>query len=38
MYADTYEEAVEMFNEWIQERIDNLYRMAEEAKKHMVIL
>lgn len=38
MYADTYEEAVEMFNELIQQRIDNLYRMAEEAKKHMVIL
>lgn len=36
MYADTYEEAVEMFNELVQKRIDNLYQMAEKAKADMI--
>lgn len=36
MYADTYEEAVEMFNELVQQRIDNLYQMAEKAKADMI--
>lgn len=36
MYADTYEEAVEMFNELVQQRIDNLYQMAEKAKSDMI--
>lgn len=36
MYADTYEEAVEMFNELVQQRIDNLYQMAEKAKTDMI--
>lgn len=36
MYADTYEEAVEMFNELVQQRIDNLYQMAERAKADMI--
>ena len=36
MYADTYEEAIEMFNELVQQRIDNLYQMAEKAKADMI--
>ena len=36
MYADTYEEAVEMFNELVQQRIDNLYQMAERAKADII--
>lgn len=36
MYADTYEEAVEMFNELVQQRINNLYQMAEKAKADMI--
>lgn len=36
MYADTYEEAIEMFNELVQTRIDNLNRMAREAEKDMI--
>ena len=35
-YADTYEEAVEMFNELVQKRIDELNRMANEAIKDMI--
>lgn len=36
VYADTYEEAVEMYNEYVQDRIDNLYRMIESAKLDMI--
>ena len=38
VYADTYEEAVEMYNELVQKRIDNLHRMIESAKLDMVEL
>ena len=38
MYADTYEEAVEMYNELIQQRINNLKRMIDEAEKEKIIL
>lgn len=33
MYADTYEEAVELYNELVQKRIDNLYRLIKDAEK-----
>lgn len=36
MYADTYREAVEMYNNLVQERIDNLYQMIESAKKDII--
>lgn len=36
MYADTYEEAVEMYNDLVQRRIDNLRRMIESAKSDMI--
>jgi len=36
MYADTYEEAVEMFNRLVQKRINNLYRLIENAKSDMI--
>lgn len=36
MYADTYEEAVEMYNDLVQRRIDNLQRMIESAKSDMI--
>lgn len=36
-YADTYEEAVEMYNEFVQERIDNLKRMIDSAEKDKII-
>lgn len=35
-YADTYEEAVEMYNELVQQRIDNLNRMVKEAEKDKI--
>lgn len=35
-YADTYKEAVEMYNELVQQRINNLNRMAKEAEKHKI--
>lgn len=37
IYADTYEEAVEMYNELVQKRIDNLYRMINEAEKDKIV-
>ena len=37
MYADTYEEAVEMYNELVQKRIENLERMIESAKLDMIV-
>lgn len=36
MYADTYEEAVEMYNDLVQRRIYNLQRMIESAKSDMI--
>jgi hypothetical protein len=35
-YADTYEEAVDLFNSLVQKRIDNLLEMAEDAKKDFI--
>lgn len=35
-YADTYEEAVELFNSLVQKRIDNLIEMAEDAKNDFI--
>ena len=35
-YADTYEEAIELFNSLVQKRIDNLLEMAEDAKKDFI--
>ena len=32
-YADTYDEAVDLFNSLVQKRIDNLLKMVEDAKK-----
>ena len=36
VYADTYEEAIDMYNELVQKRIDNLQRMIELAKSDMI--
>lgn len=36
LYADTYEEAVEMYNGLVQERISNLRRLIESAKSDMI--
>lgn len=36
MYADTYKEAVEMFNELVQNRIDGLNKMVEKAKSDFI--
>ena len=35
-YADTYDEAVEMYNELVQQRIDNLKRMIDSAEKDKI--
>lgn len=35
-YADTYEEAVEMYNELVQKRIDNLKLMIKEAENDKI--
>lgn len=35
-YADTYEEAVDLFNALVQKRIDNLLEMVEDAKKDFI--
>lgn len=35
-YADTYEEAVEMYNELVQKRIDRLKAAIEDAKKDFI--
>lgn len=37
LYADTYEEAVEMYNELVQQRIDNLRRMIAVAETEKII-
>lgn len=37
LYADTYEEAVEMYNELVQKRISKLEQMIEEAKKDLIL-
>lgn len=36
IYADTYEEAVEMYNELVQKRIDKLYQMIESSKSDLI--
>lgn len=36
MYADTYEEAVEMYNELVQKRIDNLYNMIKDTENDKI--
>ena len=36
MYADTYEEAIEMYNELVQKRIDNLYCMIKDAEQDKI--
>lgn len=38
MYADTYTEAVEMYNELVKERIDNLYELIKSAEKDIIFL
>lgn len=35
-YADTYEEAVDMYNELVQKRIDRLKAAIEDAKKDFI--
>ena len=35
-YADTYEEAVDLFNALVQKRIDNLLEMVEDAKNDFI--
>lgn len=35
-YADSYEEAVELFNSLVQKRINNLLEMVEDAKKDFI--
>lgn len=36
MYADTYTEAVEMYNELVKERIDNLYKLIDSAEEDII--
>ena len=36
MYADTYKEAVEMYNELVQKRIEKLKEMIQEAEKDKI--
>lgn len=38
MYADTYTEAVEMYNELVKERIDNLYKLIESAEEDIIFV
>lgn len=35
-YADTYEEAVEMYNELVNNRINRLYESIKEAEKDLI--
>ena len=35
-YADTYEEAVEMYNELVNNRINRLYEVIKEAEKDLM--
>ena len=37
MYADTYKEAVEIYNELVQKRINKLQQMIDEAQKDLMI-
>lgn len=37
MYADTYEEAVELYNELVQKRIDNLFSMVIKAEADKIV-
>lgn len=37
MYADTYEGAVEMFNELVQKRVDNLLAMVIKAEEDRIV-
>lgn len=36
MYADTYEEAVEMYNELVDKRIEKLHSMIQEAAEEKI--
>ena len=36
MYADTYSEAVEMYNELVKKRIDNLYKLIGSAEDDII--
>ena len=36
MYADTYEEAVEMYNEYVQFQIDKLNKLIESCKQDFI--
>ena len=36
MYADTYEEAVEMYNEHVQFQIDKLNKLIESCKQDYI--
>ena len=36
-YADTYEECLELYNELVQNRIDELNRIIEHTKKDFII-
>ena len=36
MYADTYEEAVEMYNEYVQFQIDRLNKLIESCKQDFI--
>jgi len=38
MYADTYTEAVEMYNELVQKRIDELNRMIKVAEEDKIFI
>lgn len=38
MYADTYKEAVEMYNELVKERIDNLYKLIDSAEEDIIFV
>jgi len=35
-YADTYEEAVELYNSLVMARIDTLYRLIDSAQKDLI--
>lgn len=36
MYADTYTEAVDMYNELVKTRIDNLYKLIDSAEEDII--
>lgn len=35
-YADTYEEAVELYNSLVMDRIDTLYKLLDSAQKDLI--